>query len=71
MGSAALLVQPDEPGHTVPGAAPSSKFTKANDPPPPGCAARKPLSRAGEDGRPVSHDANSRLQPKAIKRFMV
>src|ERR1043165_1166740 len=33
MGSAAPLVQPVEPGQTVPGAAPSSKFTKENDPP--------------------------------------
>jgi len=71
MGSAAPLVQPAEPGHTVPGAAPSAKFTKANDPPPPDRAARKPPSGRGEDGCPVSQDANSRLHPKAIKRFMV
>ena len=33
MGSAAPLVQPDEPGQTVPGVAPSSKFTKSNGAP--------------------------------------
>ncbi|PYO91064.1 MAG: hypothetical protein DMD66_00705 [Gemmatimonadetes bacterium] len=70
MGSAAPLVQPAEPGQTVPGAAPSSKLTKANDPPPPDRAAGKPPSGTGEDGLPVSQDANSRLHPKPIKRFM-
>src|SRR5882762_1828184 len=69
MGSAAPLVQPAEPGHTVPGAAPSAKFTKANDPPPPDRAACTP-SRAGESGRPVSQAANSTMQPRAIKRFI-
>src|SRR6266550_6524343 len=70
IGSAAPLVQPDEPGHTVPGAAPSAKFTKANDPPPPDRAACTPPSGNGADGRSVLQAANSRTHPKAIKRFM-
>src|ERR1041384_4932482 len=69
-GSAAPLVQSPAPGHTVPGVAPSSKFTKANDPLPPDRAACTLPSRAGESGRPVSQDANSRMHPTAIKLFM-
>src|SRR5260221_11335291 len=69
MGSAAPLVQPDDPGHTVPGAAPSAKVTEATDPPPPDRGACTP-SRAGESGRPESQDANSTMHPRAIKLFM-
>src|SRR5882672_5573767 len=69
MGSAAPLVQPAAPGHTVPGAAPSAKFTKANDPPPPDRDACTP-SGNGADGRSELQAANSRTHPKAIKRFM-
>src|SRR5258708_33504689 len=70
MGSAAPLVQPDAPGHAVPGAAPSSKFVKANDLPPRNRAARTPPSGNGADGRSALQAANSRLHPWAIKRFM-
>src|SRR5258708_28398092 len=70
MGAAAQWVQPDAPGHTVPGAGPSSKFVKANDPPPPNRADRTPPSGNGADGRSALQAANRRLHPRAIKRFM-
>jgi|SRR5882762_8638692 len=70
MGSAAPLVQPAAPGHTVPGAAPSAKFTKANDPPLIDRVDRALPSGNGADGRSALQAANSRTHPKAIKRFM-
>src|SRR5258706_5038376 len=70
MGSAAPLVQPDAPGHTVPGAAPSAKFTKANDPPLSDRIDRALPSGNGAAGRSALQAANSRTHPKAITRFM-
>src|ERR1044071_6011593 len=65
MGSAAPLVQPVEPGQTVPGAAPSSKFTKENDPPAAILAARAARS-PGETGRLWSHVARSTMAARTI-----
>src|SRR2546426_12380575 len=65
MGSAAPLVQPVAPGQTVPGAAPSAKFTKANDPPPPEMAAG--VNSRGETGPSLrSHDARSTTEARTI-----
>src|SRR2546421_2532081 len=47
-GSAAPLVHADEPGQTVPGAAPSWKFSNVNGPALIACAAGTPLPRSEE-----------------------
>src|SRR2546429_8205082 len=66
MGSEAPLVQPAEPGQTVPGVAPSSKFTKSNGAPVVDVAASTPRFRASEESGPASQDARSRMHPKAV-----
>src|SRR6266705_2392919 len=56
MGSAAPLLQPVEPGQTVPGAAPSSKFSNAKAPPLTVTGATS-CRRAGDEGAmPLSKD---------------
>src|ERR1044071_6508083 len=66
MGSAAPLVQPVEPGQTVPGAAPSSKFTKENDPPPPILATRAAPSSGDAGSLLWSHEARSTTAARTI-----
>src|ERR1041384_6731092 len=67
-GSAAPLVQPDEPGQTVPGVAPSSKFTNPNDPPPPArfAAAIAPGAAEGDEAS-LLQDASRRMQAGTAK----
>src|SRR5205814_9242663 len=66
MGAAAPLVQPDEPGQTVPGVAPSSKVTKSNGAPVVDVADSTPRFRASEESGPASQDARSRMHPRAV-----
>src|SRR5439155_931428 len=66
MGSAAPLLQPVEPGQTVPGVAPSSKFSNAKAPPLTVTAATS-CRRAGDEGAmPLSQDVRSRIEPATM-----
>src|SRR5881227_845716 len=66
MGSAAPLVQPVEPGQTVPGAAPSSKFSNVYAPPLTVTAATSCPRAADEGAMRLSQDVTSRIEPNAI-----
>src|SRR5207248_2712102 len=65
-GSAAPLVQPDGPGHTVPGSAPSSKFANVNGPALTDVAAPTGRFAAGEESGLVSQAARSSMHPRAV-----
>src|SRR2546429_1331178 len=66
MGSAAPLVQPVEPGQTVPGAARSSKFSNVNGPALTEVTAATGRFAAGEEGGLVSQEARSSVHARAV-----